>query len=263
MASIEPGEPHDWHSVESVDDWIAFDRLREKDRVPGLQFLAGLIPFGRDEAIRVLAIGAGYGLLSRVILEAFPGASVTCHDYSEPMFTVAREALKGFAGRASWVKADLLALEWTRVLEGPFDAIVSSIAIHNVRSPERIRSIYRELFAFIKEGGCFLNMEHVGPAGNISARFYHEARTAERQRILNELERTHQGAQEAKQEWPDRRHREAVGATSLEAHLRWLHEAGFEEVDCYWKKMGRAIIGGYRSPQTCEGLGPEEDDHAS
>ncbi|MDO8690791.1 MAG: methyltransferase domain-containing protein [Dehalococcoidia bacterium] len=248
MTSIEQGEPHDWHSVESVDDWIARDRLREKDRLSHLQFLTGLIPFGRDEAISVLDIGAGYGLLSRVVLDAFPNAVVTCHDYSDPMLALAREALIGFAGRVSWVKADLLDPEWTRVLGEPFDAIVSSIAIHNVRSPERIRSIYRELFAFVKVGGCFLNMEIVGPAGDISARFYREARVAERKRILSELERPHQGGQSAKQEWPDRRHRDLAGATSLESQLRWLHEAGFEEVDCYWKKMGRAIIGGYRSP---------------
>ncbi len=243
------GEPHDWHSGESVDDWVAFDRVREEDRVSRLQFMARLIPFGRDEAISVLDIGAGYGLLSRVVLQAFPRAHVTCHDYSEPMFSLAIEELKGFAGRVSWVKADLMDPIWTRTMDGPFDAVVSSIAIHNVRSPERIRSIYRELFAFINEGGCFLNMEHVGPAGDISARLYNEARDAERQRILSELERNHLSTEDAERKWPDRRHRDASGSASLEAHLRWLHEAGFDEVDCFWKKMGRAIFGGYRAPR--------------
>ena len=49
-------------------------------------------------------------------------------------------------------------------MKGPFDAVVSSIAIHNVRSPETIRSIYDEAFSLVKYGGCFLNFDRMTPS---------------------------------------------------------------------------------------------------
>jgi hypothetical protein len=39
--------------------------------------------------------------------------------------------------------------------QGSFDAVVSSIAIHNVRQHEIIRSIYGETVTLLKAGGCF------------------------------------------------------------------------------------------------------------
>jgi hypothetical protein len=33
---------------------------------------------------------------------------------------------------------------------------------------------------------------------------------------------------------------------ALANHLEWLRQAGFDEVDCLWKDMRRAIIGGFR-----------------
>jgi hypothetical protein len=35
-------------------------------------------------------------------------------------------------------------------------------------------------------------------------------------------------------------------AIPLEEQLRWLREAGFREVECFWKEGRSAIIGGFR-----------------
>ena len=50
---------------------------------------------------------------------------------------------------------------WSRAIPGSFDAIVSSIAIHNVRVPATIEEIYKEVFQLLKPGGCFLNVDLV------------------------------------------------------------------------------------------------------
>ncbi|HEY0723162.1 MAG TPA: class I SAM-dependent methyltransferase, partial [Pyrinomonadaceae bacterium] len=55
---------------------------------------------------------------------------------------------------------------WSKKLNGPFDAIVSSIAIHNVREHATIRSIYAESFDLLKPGGCFLNLDRMRPSVN-------------------------------------------------------------------------------------------------
>lgn len=251
--STHEGSHRDWQNVDDVNDWVVFDRAREEERVLRLQTLVGLIPFSRGEAIRVLDVGAGYGLLSQQVLEAFPKAQVTFHDYSERMFALARERLNAYAPRVSWVEGDLSSPDWTKGLSGPFEAVVSSIAIHNVHSPERIRSIYAELFPLVKKGGCFLNIEHIGPAGEVSSRLYRQARREERQRHLKESSGTEESPEyqreHGRQTQAEQGHWRGHGGAPLESHLTWLHEAGFDEVDCFWKDMGRAIIGGYRSTE--------------
>ena len=64
-------------------------------------------------------------------------------------------------GRVDYVIADFSKPGWSRVIHGSFDAIVSTIAIHNVRVPGIIEGIYRELFQLLKPGGCFLNLDLV------------------------------------------------------------------------------------------------------
>ena len=159
MPSPDPHGHHDWHSREYVDDWISRDATRDEQRKPVLRRVASLIPCPADAAIRVLDVGAGYGALSEQVLERFPRAHLVCHDYSEPMFEHARERLGWASERVSFVTSDLMEASWTERLVGPFDAVVSAIAIHNVRYPERIRAIYGEIAGLVKPGGCFLNCD--------------------------------------------------------------------------------------------------------
>ncbi len=159
MPSPDPHGHHDWHSREYVDDWISRDATRDEQRKPVLRRVASLIPCPADAAIRVLDVGAGYGALSEQVLERFPSAHLVCHDYSEPMFAHARERLDWASERVSFVTSDLMEVSWTERLDGPFDAVVSAIAIHNVRYPERIRAIYGEIAGLVRPGGAFLNCD--------------------------------------------------------------------------------------------------------
>ena len=123
-----------------------------------------LIPHAVESDLRVLDVGAGYGLLSELVLARFPRAGVVCQDFSEPMFLHARSRLASDAHRVDFVVGDLMHGSWTAGVGGPFDAVVSAIAIHNVRYPERIRAIYQEIADLLVSGGCFLNCDHLTAA---------------------------------------------------------------------------------------------------
>jgi len=60
-------------------------------------------------------------------------------------------------------------------VDGPFEAAVSSIAIHNVRSHDTIRSIYGEIFSLVAAGGCFLNFDRMTPSMNEQLKWLREA----------------------------------------------------------------------------------------
>ena len=121
------------------------------------------IPRQRHDEIQVLDVGAGYGELTRCVLEVFPKARVICQDFSEPMLEHARERLVDFIDRIDYVKSDLSQSNWVAPFEQSpsFDAVVSSIAIHNVRFSERIRGIYQEVAQLLAPGGSFLNCDLV------------------------------------------------------------------------------------------------------
>src|SRR5205823_4424863 len=127
---------------EFVGEWIDQQDTRMGER--RRQFLAvrALIPKTPDEPFRYLNVGAGPGHLDEILLERFQGAEAVLQDGSMAMLGAARKRLDRFEGRAEYVQANLETSDWTQAVKGPFDAVVSTIAIHNLREPRRIRELY-------------------------------------------------------------------------------------------------------------------------
>ncbi len=216
-----------------------------------------LLPFQPGDIIRVLDIGTGDGALSLEILGAYPKTQLVCHDFSETMLDRARQRLAHFLEAVTFVKGDLRDPVWTHAIEGKFDAVVSSIAIHNVAestqgaSPERVREIYGEVFGLVKPGGCFLNYDYVTASGPVVQRIYRKERLTAEQARLKADTGIEKSLQELEQEFHERRRGGSQslpepGALPILDQLEWLRQAGFDEVDCFWKDQRSAIFGGFR-----------------
>lgn len=151
---------HDWLSTSYVKDWIENDVTNDADRRPIIRQMLTYAPFPRDAKIKVLDVGAGYGLLSHEALCAFPNAHVTLQDYSEPMFVHAKNRLAEFKVRTAYMTADFSKPGWAKTLGGPFDVAISGIAIHNLGDPRLVEQVYQELATVIKPGGVFLDLDY-------------------------------------------------------------------------------------------------------
>jgi ubiquinone/menaquinone biosynthesis C-methylase UbiE len=125
--------------------------------------MAETIPYDKSSPIRILDLGAGYGALTQFLLGRFPKASAVCQDGSKEMAKLGYERLKDVAGRYEYIFCDFSQKGWSKSIPGQFEAVVSSIAIHNVRLPEIVRSIYEETLGLVKPGGCFLNFDRPRP----------------------------------------------------------------------------------------------------
>ena len=158
--------------------------------------MAKLLPYEREDSIRILDVGAGYGALTKFLLEFFPNATAVCQDGSEEMAKLGRKRMDHLKGRFEYVLCDFSRERWSRTIKGPFEAVMSAIAIHNVRLPDTIHEIYRETFALVRSGGCFLNFDRMRP--------------------------------------------------SQKDQLKWLEEAGYENVKCFWDGGERALVGGFK-----------------
>ncbi|HEY1268883.1 MAG TPA: methyltransferase, partial [Candidatus Binatia bacterium] len=77
--------PHAWESRGFIDSW---DERTERERsIRDMQKTAAvlMLPHPREQAIRVLDLGAGYGALAMSVLEDRPNATAVCYDGSEEM----------------------------------------------------------------------------------------------------------------------------------------------------------------------------------
>jgi SAM-dependent methyltransferase len=209
---------HDWHDAGYVDAWIDQRIDGDPDHLARVERLAGFLAAAlTGERPRVLDVGTGPGVLAAAVLRAVPGSRVVCHDFSTPMLERARADLAWAGDRVGFHASDLAARDWAAGLDGPFDAVVSSYAIHNLRVAATIRSVYTDIARVLAPGGCFLLLDMVETPGPDADRLYGGRRR-----------------------WDDQ------VPSSLVAQLGWLAAAGFSEVDCIWKEGFEVAVCGFR-----------------
>ena len=205
---------------------------RQQERAPQFELMTQLVGHDRDDAIRVLDLGAGYGAEASVFLTAFPNASAVLVDGSEEMIRVGGERLADFDGRHRYVHWDFGEGALPDGLGGPFDAVISSAAIHHL-SGESQQRLYGEVLATLAPGGAFLNLDLVRAPDDALETRYRDIMQAE------------QAAREDSRP-PSTLPRHHSHLEPLDRHLDWLRDAGFEHVDIFWKRLGSALFGGYR-----------------
>jgi SAM-dependent methyltransferase len=160
----DPSGHHDWQSPDYVDRWIASDVLRDDERRVVLRRILDRLPVDREAPVRILDIGAGYGVLTRELLESFPQSTVALVDLSPRMLEHARSRLADSSNRLRIVEADFRDAGWTNGVDGPFQIVASAMAVHNVRYPGVIRQIYADMASLLTSEGLFVNIDLVAPA---------------------------------------------------------------------------------------------------
>ena len=187
---------------------------------------------------RFLDLGCGAGAVSELMLACLPDAEGVLVDFSEPMLERAAVHLAAYDGRWRAVRGDLNDPSWPRALPaGRYDAIVSGLAIHHLPG-ECKRALFAEAFALLEPGGMFVNMDYVSIEGPLQGLFDEQMRA-------NAVEHEHasggtRSADEVDVEDNDDR------PDSIEDQLRWLRDAGFEQVEVHFKWAEAAIYGGSR-----------------
>ncbi|MDP8973358.1 MAG: class I SAM-dependent methyltransferase [Actinomycetota bacterium] len=209
-----------------------YDRAR-RQLVPPFDDFYGTaveaIPYEREDAIRVLDLGAGTGLLSAFVAQAFPRARITLVDASPEMLGVAR---RRFADEPE--RFEFRVMYYAREpLSGEYEAVVSALSIHHLDGTEK-RELFRKVYGVLCDGGFFVNADQVlGSTPEIEARY--------RETWLRQVRESGAGEEDLAAAFV--RMREDKPST-LEEQEAWLEEAGFRQVDCPYKNYGFAVYGG-------------------
>ena len=189
-----------WTSAEHAREYLERADLISH-RGEGEAALLEFIPAGTR---RILDLGTGDGRLLALVRSAHPDTEAVAVDFSPAMLEAAR---KRFAGD-SRVSVVELNMDSSLPKLGPFDAVISSFAIHHLVH-ERKRALYAEIYGLLNSEGVFCNLEHVSsPSERLHAEFLHRIGfTVETEDPSNKL-------------------------LDSETQLGWLREIGFVDVDC-------------------------------
>jgi tRNA (cmo5U34)-methyltransferase len=195
----------------------------------GVEVLQALVP---AEA-RVLDLGGGTGALSAAVLDGLPNATITLLDVDPEMLAEARRRLEPFADRVAFEERSFL---------GPLppaDAVVASLALHHVHDLETKTELYRRIRDALSPGGVLLNLDAAVSEGTRLNRLVFD-RMAVR---MGDHGITEPEAHQHFAAWA-----EEDRYFPLDVELRAMREAGFDEVECVWRRALSAVTCALRAP---------------
>ncbi|MCD9586659.1 trans-aconitate 2-methyltransferase [Streptomyces sp. 8ZJF_21] len=154
-------------TTSTVSDWqqwqTSWDRQQEwymPDREERFRVMIDAVEAVVGRTPLVLDLACGTGSISDRVLRRLPGARTVCVDIDPVLLTIARGHFAGDE-RVTFAEADLTGPDWTeRLPVMSFDAVVTATALHWLDT-EPLRRLYGTLARLLREGGVFLNADHM------------------------------------------------------------------------------------------------------
>jgi SAM-dependent methyltransferase len=210
------GDQRRWDDPDHARDYLA-----HRQEVPHRGEGEAVLVDALGAVDRVLDLGAGDGRLLALVLDANPGASGVALDHNPAMLEAA-DARFGALPEVAVIDHDLDG-ELPGGL-GPFDAVVSALALHHF-TEQRRRALSSEVLGLLRPGGVFADLDLVRSASEALHDRFVDRVPWDRDPSLA---------------WD--RH------PSLDERMAWLADAGFVNVDCLWKWRELALVTGERPP---------------
>jgi tRNA (cmo5U34)-methyltransferase len=214
MKNDDSPDVNQWKSADRVNKYLS----RADDRPHREEITKVLLEQIPSNINNVLDLGTGDGRLLYLVKQKNPQAKGVALDFSEPMLQLATKRFENDKS-IQIVKHDL-SVPLPKGKWEPFDLVISGLAIHHLNH-ERKKQLYTEIFDLLTSGGVFLNLEHVAsPTEALHQQFL----------VLVGLSPMEDDP--------------ANKLLDVETQLRWLREIGFKDVDCFWKWLEIALLGG-------------------
>lgn len=218
------------------DEWTDYDR-RIRAVIPfydqAFDTVVSVVGAGRDAPRRILDLGVGTGNLAERLLESFPHAHLLGIDLVRRFVDLAEERLSRHGARFELRVADVV--DCAHEPE-QYDLVVTSFVFHHLSDDDK-RRLYTRIQESLCPGGLFLNVDFVDSASP----FWSGAFDALRIRHLRDA-----GWSEREIHTFHTEHRALETPAPMETQISWLGDAGFVDIECFWKYLNLATFGGRR-----------------
>ncbi|RFU84817.1 class I SAM-dependent methyltransferase [Streptomyces triticagri] len=241
-------------------DWLAWqeswDRQQEwymPDREERFRVMLDMVEATVGPEPRVLDLACGTGSITDRLLKRFPNATSTGVDLDPALLAIAEGTFAG-DGRVTFVTADLKDPRWPDALpHDSYDAVLTATALHWLHA-EPLAALYGQLGQLVREGGVFMNADHMcdqaTPRINEAERALRVARreAAQDAGALDWTQWWELAANDPVLAGPTAKRFEIYGEHAdgdvppVEWHARTLREAGFAEARAVWASPSDALV---------------------
>ena len=193
-----------------------------------IDMLVSIIPFAADRRFSVIDLGCGTGAVSKAVVKKYPNAVLTCVDISEIMLHLAKTNL---GDQTECIQADLNHFEFRQ----QYDLIVSSLALHHLKTADDKLAVYKRIYLALKPEGQFINIDVVLGSNDALQRVY----TSKWEAFLSERNTR----EEIENKWLPNSDAEDYPAPMM-THLDMMKSCGFKDIDIVYKDMKFAVYTG-------------------
>jgi tRNA (cmo5U34)-methyltransferase len=232
----------DWQDKDMAQSWDADPVSHNPTRMEQLDIMLAVLEDEYESGKAILDIGIGSGTVEELIFKRIPSAYLVGVDWSEPMVELAREKLRPYEGRYEVVMHDIMDIGTLQLPKRDYQIVISVQTIHNV-ADEYKKSILDFVHNTLEKGGLFLLLDRIAVSTPNLFSCYKS--------LWNRLDRVYdariwegeRGVGSADTYEEHVRNVEARGdlPASLEQHLQWLRESGFEAA-CLHLHGNRALF---------------------
>ena len=192
-----------------------------------LDMLFRYLPADREYG-SILELGCGTGNLSELLARRFPKSKIQFVDLSADSLHICRSRL-GEEKRLVFEQGDFRSLSYPA---GAFDLVISSIAVHHLRSIEK-QDLFKRVNRWLGDDGVFTYGDQFsGVTQDLYQRHMEQWKACALELGSTEEDwkmwMEHQSASDHHESLPDQ--------------LGWLGEAGFRTRDCVWRYLLWTVV---------------------
>ena len=188
------------------------------------EIIYDLLPMNTGEEIRILDLGCGNGILSRLALEKLPSGHVVGFDLTPQMLESYVENLSNYSGRFELIQGDYR----FDPMGSNYDIILAGLTLQHLTWGQR-KDFYRMISNILNTGGSFILNDIV----------IDEDWDTRNQQYDNWLKFIESNGEDPAY-WFDK-HMNKDYPVTLEDHFKWLEVAGFSQVKCHWRHNNFAV----------------------
>jgi tRNA (cmo5U34)-methyltransferase len=211
--------------------------IENPTRAEQVDILVSIVADIYQKGTALLDLGMGSGLVEEQLFARKPDAYVVGVESSQAMIDLAKRRLVPFQQQYQLIYHDLADFEQAALPPANYSIVFSVQALHHLE-PETQQKLYSSLFKLLPPRGVFLLLDRMDVDGESFADLYRS--------VWNRLERVSEARSGLSgDDFLQKIQRKKEHPASLEEHLAWLRQAGFEAT-CLHLHLNRALIAGVK-----------------